>query len=136
MEDLRNTMKNFKLSRRSLDRLECVKPLLIAIIVEAIQTSPIDFGIPQFGGVRTANQQNVLFKNKKSKCDGFHKKSYHQSGKAFDIFAYVDGKASWNEEYLTTIARHIQKVALDKYDVRLQWGGDFVNFVDMPHFQI
>lgn len=136
MEDLRNTMKNFKLSKRSLNRLDCVNPLLIAIVVEAIKTSPIDFGIPEYGGIRTAIEQNDLFRKKKSQLDGFHKKSYHQSGNAFDIYAYVNGKASWNKTYLTTIARHIQKVAKDRYNVNLQWGGDFVNFVDMPHFQI
>lgn len=136
MEDLRNTMKNFKLSRRSLDRLDSVNPLLIAIVVEAIKTSPIDFGIPEYGGIRTAIEQNDLFRKRKSKCDGFNKKSYHQSGNAFDIYAYVNGKASWKKEYLTTIARHIQGVAKERYNVNLQWGGDWVSFKDMPHFQI
>ena len=129
-------MSNFKLSKRSLDRLDCVNPLLIAIIVEAIKTSPIDFGIPQYGGMRTAIEQNELFIKSKSQLDGFSKKSYHQSGNAFDIYAYVDGRASWNKDHLTTIARHIQKVAKDRYSVSLQWGGDWTKFVDMPHFQI
>lgn len=129
-------MSGFKLSKRSLQRLDCVNPLLIAIVVEAIKTSPIDFGIPQYGGVRTAIEQNELFNKGKSKCDGFNRKSYHQSGNAFDIYAYVDGKASWKKEYLFTIARHIQTVAMQRYNVTLQWGGDWTSFRDMPHFQI
>ena len=42
-----------KLSKRSLGRLVNVNPLLIAIFVDAIKTSHIDFGIPQHGGKRT-----------------------------------------------------------------------------------
>lgn len=129
-------MSGFKLSKRSLQRLDCVNPLLIAIVVEAIKTSPIDFGIPQYGGVRTAIEQNDLFRKKKSKCDGYNKKSYHQSGNAFDIYAYVDGKASWNKTHLTIIARHIQEVAKQRYNINLQWGGDWISWKDMPHFQI
>jgi len=129
-------MKQFRLSKRSLKRLDCVNPLLIAIVVEAIKTSPIDFGIPQYGGIRTAVEQNELYRKRKSQLDGFHKKSYHQTGNAFDIYAYVNGKASWNKIHLTTIARHIQDVAKNRYNTKLQWGGDWTRFVDMPHFQI
>jgi len=129
-------MSNFRLSKRSLNRLDCVNPLLIAIVVESIKTSPIDFGIPQYGGIRTAIEQNELYRKRKSQLDGFRKKSYHQTGNAFDIYAYVNGKASWNKKHLTTIARHIQEVAMVRYNVKLQWGGDWTKFVDMPHFQI
>ena len=126
----------YKLSNRSLSRLEGVKPLLIAIVVEAIQTSPYDFGIPRSGGLRTADQQNILYKHGVSQRDGYRRKSYHQTGKAFDIYGYVDGKATWNKDVLTAIADHIKKVALERYKVVLTWGGDWRKFVDMPHFQI
>lgn len=126
----------YKLSRRSLDRLNGIDAVLIAIVVEAIKDSPYDFGIPNYGGLRTAEDQHKLFKDGKSRADGFHKKSYHQSGKAFDIYAYVDGNASWDKEHLTAIARHIQKVAYEQFDVKLTWGGDWTSFKDLPHFQI
>ena len=35
---------SFKLSRRSLERLKGVNPLLIAIVVDSITDSPYDFG--------------------------------------------------------------------------------------------
>jgi len=127
---------SFKLSKRSLNRLDCVNPLLIAIIVEAIKTSPIDFGIPEYGGLRTAIEQNDLFRKKKSQLDGFNKKSYHQSGNAFDIYVYKNGSASWGKKDLTIIADHIKLVAKDRYNVKLEWGGDWTKFVDMPHFQL
>ena len=126
----------YKLSKRSYKRLNGVDAILIAILTEAIKESPYDFGIPRTGGLRTAELQNELYKKGKSQLDGYKKKSYHQTGKAFDIFAYVDGKASWDRGQLTAIARHIQKVAKEEFDVELTWGGDWKGFVDMPHFQI
>jgi len=133
-----------KLSKRSISHLQSVDPLLIAIVIDSIKDSPHDFGIPSTGGVRTQSEQYQLFLDKKSKCDGTIKKSNHQpiivremkQGKAFDIFGYVDGKATWDEDILTEIARHIQKVAKDRYNIDLTWGGDWTSFRDMPHFQI
>lgn len=126
----------YKLSKRSRSRLEGIDPILIEIVEEAIKDSPFDFGIPSSGGLRTAEDQHELFMKKVSKCDGYNNKSYHQTGKAFDIYGYVDGKASWKREHLTAIAQHIKKVAKDKFNVKLTWGGDWTRFVDMPHFQI
>lgn len=126
----------YRMSKRSIERLEGIDEILIEIVKEGIKDSPYDFGIPNHGGLRTSEEQNTLFKKGVSKCDGYKKKSYHQSGKAFDIYAYVDKKASWDKEHLTTIARHLQKVAENKFGVILEWGGDWKNFKDMPHFQI
>lgn len=129
---------SYKLSKRSIGRLRNVNPLLIAIAVDGIKDSPFDFGIPQHGGKRTPDEQNLLFKQipKVTNADGFIKKSYHQSGDAFDIFAYVDRRASWDIKHLTAIARHLQKIAKEKYNIKLTWGGDFRSFKDLPHFQI
>lgn len=126
----------YKLSKRSRSRLDGIKPVLIEIVEEAIKESPYDFGIPNFGGLRTSEDQFYLFNKGVSKCDGYDKKSYHQSGNAFDIFAFVDGKATWKHEYYKPIADHIKEIAKEKFGVELQWGGDWKNFVDMPHFQI
>jgi len=131
-------MGNFKLSKRSLSRLNNVEAVLIAIFVDAIKDSPHDFGIPRFGGHRTAEDQHSLYaqRPKITTKDGYKKKSKHQSGRAIDIFAYVDGKATWDPKYYEPIARHIQKVALEQYNIKLRWGGDWKTFVDRPHFQL
>ena len=126
----------YKLSSKSLKHLEGVDPILIDILKEAVKESPYDFGIPITGGLRTEEMQYALYVKGLSKCDGTRNKSYHQTGKAFDIYGYVYSKASWDKRILTKIARHIQKVAYDVFCVELQWGGDWVNFKDMPHFQI
>jgi peptidoglycan L-alanyl-D-glutamate endopeptidase CwlK len=131
-----------KLSKRSRGRLEGIRPILILIIEEAIKTSPHDFGIPEDGGLRTEARQAELYAIGRTvagkivtRADGKIKKSRHQFGTAFDIYAFVDGKASWNVNHLTAIAKHLQKVA-GVLGVDLEWGGDWVSFADYPHFQI
>ncbi len=133
-----------KLSKRSLANLQSVDPLLIAIMVDSIKDSPYDYGIPSTGGVRTDEEQHKLFLDGKSKCDGYDKKSKHQPkelrgmkiGKAVDFYGYVNGGATWDTAILTAIARHIQKVAKDRYNINLTWGGDWKSFRDMPHLQL
>jgi len=132
----------YKLSSRSRSRLDGIDQVLIDIIEEGIKDSPFDFGIPQYGGLRTAEDQNKLYQQGRdlpgsiiTQVDGYIKKSYHQTGKAFDIYAYVDGKASWKEEHLTAIAEHLIQVAKECFDVELTWGGSW-KWRDMPHFQI
>ena len=131
-----------QLSKTSRERLKGIKPVLIDIIEAAIVTSPIDFGIPQDGGLRTAYRQNEMYAQGRTKsgakitnADGFKKISRHQSGEAFDIYAFVDGKASWDVNHLTTAARHLQAVALT-FGVELEYGGDWKKFSDFPHLQI
>jgi peptidoglycan L-alanyl-D-glutamate endopeptidase CwlK len=132
----------YALSKRSRKRLEGIKPVLIEIVEEAIKESPYDFGIPSFGGKRTAEEQFYLYNKGVSKCDGYNKLSNHQPkegkefGEAFDIYAYVDGKATWNHEYYKPIADHIIKVAKECFNVDLEWGGNWTSFVDLPHFQL
>lgn len=138
----------YKLSNRSKSRLEGIHPVLILIIEEGIKDSPFDFGIPQFGGLRTAEDQNMLYQKGRelpgsivTNTDGYIKKSNHQAkedglGHAFDIYAYVNGKASWNGTHLNAIAKHLQNIAKTKFGVVLEWGGDWSRFKDMPHFQI
>ena len=111
----------FKLSSTSLRRLEGVDDRLLDIIDMALKISLVDFGIPADGGVRTAERQNELFKQGVSKCNGFTTPSYHQSGLAFDVYAYV-GKASWNEAHLAMVATAILQAAAHKGHP-LRWGG-------------
>ena len=131
---------NFRLSNRSLRRLKDIEPVLIDILKESIKYSPYDFGIPIYGGKRTLSQQKQIYSIGRTK--ELHRKpitwtlnSYHMTGKAFDIYAYVNGKASWDLKYLEPIARHIQSVAMDCFKVKLHWGYDLWG-KDGAHFQI
>jgi len=129
-------MGNFRMSKRSYERLNGIDAILIAIITEAIKKSPYDFGIPKTGGLRTCETQQELYKKGVSKADGIIKKSYHQTGKAFDVYGYVGGKATWNPDIMKAIANHIMKVAKKNFKTTLTWGGNWKSFRDYPHFQI
>ena len=118
-----------------MQNMEGVDPRLIRIAEEAIQITKIDFGIPHTGGLRTAEQQKILYDDGKSGCNGFTRKSKHQSGLALDFYAYVDGKASWDKYHLTHIAGAMLQSAC-KLGYKVSWGGFWTNFVDMPHIEI
>ena len=122
-------------SKRSLERMEGIDQRLIDIMNLAISITKVDFGIPADGGIRTSERQHQLFLEKVSKADGYTKKSYHQTGLACDIYAYVDGKASWEEEHLAKVACAILQAA-SQLGYKLKWGGLFRSFKDMPHFEI
>lgn len=125
----------FKLSITSRTRMDGVNPDLIKIANLAINITKIDFGIPQDGGIRTEERQNELFMDGKSKADGYDKLSFHQSGQALDVFAYADGKASWDELHLAMVATAMLQSA-SILGFSLGWGGNFVSFKDFPHFEL
>lgn len=125
----------YALSARSKARRAGVDPRLIAICDLALQLTVIDFGIPAYGGIRSAKDQLELFNDGKSKCDGVKNRSRHQDGLALDFYAYVDGKASWDEGHLALVAAaFLQAAAMLGH--KLQWGGFWVGFRDMPHVQL
>ena len=136
---------NYQFSKTSIERMKGVHPDLITIFSEAIKNSPIDWGITESGGIRSAGQQNILFQQGVTKCDGIQIKSKHQTGEALDVFAYVNGKASWNKNHLCLIAGVILATAKrlrkeGKIQSEVKWGGTFGsdNFQgwDLPHFEI
>lgn len=129
----------YKFGSRSIKRMEGVDQSLIDVAVEALKISHHrggpDFTIPKYGGLRTEDEQKELFKKKRSKADGVNKKSYHQSGKALDVIAYVNGSATYDEEYLYEVAVCMLQAAA-KLNVKLEWGGNWKGKWDKPHYQI
>ena len=79
----------FKLSQRSFQRLAGVDEALQDTVKLAIQKTKIDFGV--ICGMRTKEEQEALVKKGASKTY----KSKHLEGKAVDLMAYIDGRASW-----------------------------------------
>tara|TARA_B110000285_G_scaffold140685_1_gene157416 strand:- start:190 stop:576 length:387 start_codon:yes stop_codon:yes gene_type:complete len=125
----------FKLGANSINHMVGIDDRLIDIAELAITISPIDFGIPSSGGFRSTEDQAALYTSGKSKCDGRTNKSYHQSGKAIDVYGYVDGKASWDKFHLTTIATAMLQASA-QLGYELKWGGLWKSWQDMPHFEI
>ena len=134
----------FKLSESSETILRTVDKRLQKLMKDVLKISPIDFGFPSSGGFRTAEEQNNLFKQnttdkKVTNCDGYKIKSRHQTKLAIDIYAYINGKASWSKNHLSIIAGLVLGLA-NKRGLNIRWGGTFssndFNGWDMPHFEI
>lgn len=125
----------YKFGKASKEILEQIDPQLQKVMYRALELSKIDFGIPATGGKRTKGQQHKLFIEGKSKADGEYKRSKHQDGKAVDVFAYVNGKATWESFYMYQIACAVLQAACE-LGVNVKWGGSWVSFIDLPHFEL
>tara|TARA_R110000764_G_scaffold221066_1_gene309398 strand:+ start:201 stop:590 length:390 start_codon:yes stop_codon:yes gene_type:complete len=125
----------FKLGANSINNMSGIDERLISITELAITLTNIDFGIPSTGGLRSTEDQAKLFTSGVSKADGRTNKSYHQTGKAVDVYAYVDGKASWDKLHLSLIAAAMLQ-ASSQLGFELKWGGLWKSWQDYPHFEI
>lgn len=135
----------FNFSKTSMERMKGVNPDLIVIMYEAIKYSAIDFGVPASGGLRTAGEQNKLYQDNVSKCDGIQTISNHQKGEAVDFYAYINGKASWDKTHLSLVAGCILSTAKrlkkeGRIEIDIKWGGSFgsdsFHGWDMPHVEV
>jgi peptidoglycan L-alanyl-D-glutamate endopeptidase CwlK len=106
---------SFKLSRRSLDRLEGIDDGLQAVVKMAITLTKTDFGVVQ--GMRTVEQQKELVAKGASQT----MRSKHLEGKAFDIMAFVNGRASWELNLYDDLADAIKEAATN-LNVPICWG--------------
>lgn len=119
-------MGNYKFGKSSVKNIQTVNPLLQELAVRMIELSKIDIGVLSTGGLRTAEQQNEIFKLGNSKLDGFKKKSYHQSGLAIDFVPYVNSRYTWSNKWsFLEIKKAVDKAWKDilHSDYYLHWGG-------------
>lgn len=119
----------FKFSTRSLKRMEGVHPDLVAVAQLALELSDVDFGVSE--GLRSLEKQRLMVKQGKSTTMN----SRHLTGHAIDVYAWVDGKVSWEWAEYKKIAKAFKKAA-KKLKVDIDWGGDWKSFPDGPHFQL
>lgn len=105
-----------KLSIRSLQHLEGVKPQLINVVKLAITLTKTDFGVTE--GLRSREKQENLVKEGKSRTFN----SRHLTGDAVDLVAYIDGKVSWETAPYYNLARAMQEAGI-KLKVNIIWGG-------------
>ena len=106
---------SFKLSQRSLDKLEGVNPKLVAVVQKAILFTKVDFGVTY--GLRTVEEQEKLVAAGRSQT----MKSKHITGHAVDLIAYVDGKGCWELNVYDDLADAMAQAALDE-GVAIRWG--------------
>jgi peptidoglycan LD-endopeptidase CwlK len=148
---------SFKLSQRSLDKLEGVNPKLVAVVQKAILLTKVDFGVTY--GLRTVEEQEKLLAAGRSQT----MKSKHITGHAVDLMAYVDGKGCWELNVYDDLADAMAQAARDE-GVAIRWGAawhindirmykgtmeqammDYIDlrrsqgkrpFIDGPHFEL
>ncbi len=122
----------FRLSARSLMRLEPVHPSLKVLVRDAIAITPIDFTVSETlrskvrqkqlvadGASQTMNSKHLM------QPDGF----CH----AVDLVALIKGKADWSMESYFQIADMMKKSAAQRR-IRIRWGGAW-NVPDFGAFE-
>lgn len=150
----------FEFGNTSLKRLETCHKDIQTLMLYAILTSPIDFGIAQ--GERTYDQQLEYFLAGKSKIDprvpsqllkAKHVTSEkNPKARAVDIFAWVQGKKElmYDDAHLAFLGGHILKcsqelLAQGKITHSIRWGanwdgdGELIydqTLKDLPHYEI
>lgn len=125
----------YKFGKNSSKKLSTADPLLVYIAQKVIGRSSVDFGISE--GRRTLETQQSYYNAGKSNCDGIKNKSRHQSNPstAIDIYAYVDGKANYEDKYMYYLIGLFDAVAKEN-DIKLTFGGWWKSLKDSPHIQI
>ena len=119
----------FKLSRRSLERMQRVHPDLVKVVMLAIELTEVDFGVTE--GMRTIERQRELFAKGASKTMN----SRHLTGHAVDLVAYIGSEVRWDWPLYHKIADAMKRAA-NSLGVPIVWGGDWKSFKDGPHFEL
>ena len=148
---------SFRLSDRSLSKLQGVDEQLVATVKLAILLTKVDFGV--ICGIRTMEEQRILVEKGASQT----MRSKHLEGKAVDLMAYIGSRGSWELNLYDDIADAMKQAATETGAV-LRWGAawhvpdirkydgtmeDAMNgyvdlrrsqgkrpFIDGPHFEI
>jgi len=147
----------FRLSTRSMSRLEGVNPNIITLVTEAIKLTKVDFGVTC--GMRTVEEQEKLVASGASQT----MKSKHLEGRAVDLVAYIGSNVTWQLNMYDDLA-DAMAAAARKLNVPVKWGAawsvgniaewdgtmeDAMNsyvdlrrsqgrrpFIDAPHFEL
>lgn len=145
----------FRFSKASLDRLATVRPDLQRVTQRALELSKVDFVVTQ--GKRTRDEQMRLYGKGRTGAAVIKQgipahyakpneaivtwtmNSNHLSGNAVDIAPYVNGKIEWDDNGKLGLWPQLAaafKEAAAELGVSIQWGGDWKQKVDRPHFEL
>lgn len=147
--------RQYRYGSSSLQHISTVIPELQKVCYKAINIANSrkmhcpDFGISR--GLSTPDEQFELFKQGRVKthsgwivndpgkiitnCDGYGLKSPHQYGRAVDFFAYIDGRANYEDGNIALIATCFMEAA-DNEGLEYDWGGNFRSISDGAHFEL
>ena len=119
----------FKLSQRSIDRLQGVHTDLAKVVHRAIEITNIDFCVLE--GVRSPARQKEMVAIGASTTLN----SRHITGHAVDLGVWVDGEVRWDWPLYHKLAKAVKQAA-EEVGVPIVWGGDWKSFPDGPHFEL
>ena len=109
----------FKLSQRSLGRLDGVKNELHSVVTTAIGLTNVDFGVTC--GLRDLKTQEDLVARGASQS----LKSKHLTGDAVDVVAYIGGsRISWELNLYDDIADAFKEASI-REGVGIRWGASW-----------
>ena len=152
----------FKLSGRSLNKLEGVHPTMVDTVKRAIELSKVDFGV--IYGVRSLAEQKRLYEAKRSQTmKSKHLVQEDGYSHAVDLMAYDGSDPSWDIVMYDDIADAMKQAAIEtgakicwgaawQIDDIAKWDGTMEQamnayidlrrsqsrrpFIDGPHFQL
>lgn len=117
----------FKLSARSLAKLDGVHPNLVRVVKRAIELTKIDFAVTE--GLRTPERQREMYEKGASQIK---EGGTHVAGRAVDLAAFVGDRISWELRLYDDIADAMKAAALE-VNVGLRWGAAW-NVPDIRHW--
>lgn len=121
-------------SERSEDRMRGLHPKLIKTAERALSYGILDLTVPQYGGLRTTNEQKRLVKIGASKTmNSKHLVQSDNYAHAIDLAPYPIDWA--NIEKFQVMATLMFKASSEEGLV-LNWGGHWPRFKDYCHFEI
>lgn len=110
----------FRLSQRSLSRLEGVHPDLVAVVQRAIELTRVDFGVTC--GTRSIETQKELVAAGKSQTmNSMHLPQADGYSHAVDLVAYVGSDVAWELNLYDDIA-DAMKQAAQEIGLSVKWG--------------
>jgi len=110
----------YKLSGRSLNKLEGVHPTMVDTVKRAIELSKVDFGV--IYGVRSLAEQKRLYEAKRSQTmKSKHLVQEDGYSHAVDLMAYDGSDPSWDIVMYDDIA-DAMKAAAKETGARIRWG--------------
>jgi len=125
----------FQFGAASIENLNECHPDLIKVLSLAIQKSKIDFGVAK-STKRTKEEQEEFVRTGKSKTmDSLHLIQKDGYRHAADIFAFIDGKVSYDAGKLRLIGQAIVTAAIE-CGVKIRLGMLWDTFMDMPHIEL
>lgn len=122
-------MPGHKLTARDTARLAGVHPDLQRLVREVARVTSMPFTVLE--GMRTVERQREMVAKGASKTMN----SRHLTGHAVDLAPTVGGKPSWDWPLYHKFAAIVKKAAAT-LKLSLEWGGDWRNFKDGPHWQL